>query len=237
MPGTCQERGDSDLPSDHIRWVFFDLGNTLIDESKPIADWITQLIRVLQENGFHATADDINRAFLETAREFAPKLIPRTLEILIGDQLDISILLGQVRYKKALEQPYPGTETLLCTLSERFRLGIIANQPAGTKQRLSAYGLLKYFQVCLSSTEERLEKPDPAIFERALSKAGCLPGEAVMVGDRLDNDIAPAHRLGWETIRVLQGFARVQEPRSDMEKAHHVVRSIGEITGLLCGGE
>jgi FMN phosphatase YigB (HAD superfamily) len=87
--------------------------------------------------------------------------------------------------------------------------------------------------VCLSSTEEGLEKPDPVIFDLALSRAGCLPEEAIMVGDRLDNDIGPAKSLGWKTIRVLQGFASVQEPRSDMEKAHHVVNSLSEIPPLL----
>ena len=218
--------------SEHTRWVFFDLGNTLIDETAPIDDWIAQLAGVLWENGLASTPEDINEAFLATAREFAPKLLPRALEILVGDQVDIGRLLKQVRYRKDLEQPYPGTIPLLRGLADKYRLGIIANQPAGTEQRLADSGLLPFFSICLSSTELQLEKPDPAIFELALARAGCLPEETVMIGDRLDNDIAPANNMGWKTIRVLQGFARVQEPRSDLEKPHHEVRSIGEISGL-----
>jgi FMN phosphatase YigB (HAD superfamily) len=40
-----------------------------------------------------------------------------------------------------------------------------------------------------------------------LERAGCALSEAVMIGDRLDNDIRPARLRGWKTIRVAQGFA------------------------------
>lgn len=216
-----------------IRWVFLDLGNTLIDESKPINDWIAQLIIVLREYNFYSSPIDINNAFIKAAQEFAPKLVPRALEILVRDQLDIDAILDKVNYKKELEEPYPESENVLCALADRYQFGVIANQFTGTEQRLTSYGLLQYFSVCLSSAEVGLEKPDPAIFDLALSEANCLPNEAVMIGDRLDNDIAPANKLGWQTIRVLQGFARVQQPRNHIEKAHHVVKSIGDITALF----
>jgi HAD superfamily hydrolase (TIGR01549 family) len=220
------------LPN-NVRWVFFDLGNTLIDESKPINDWIAQLIIVLREYNFYTSPIDINNAFMKAAQEFAPKLITRALEILVRDQLDSDVILDKVNYKKELEEPYPESESVLCALADRYQFGVIANQSTGTEQRLASYGLLQYFSVCLSSAEAGLEKPAPAIFDLALSEADCLPNEAVMIGDRLDNDIAPANKLGWKTIRVLQGFARVQQPRNHIEKAHHVVKSIGDLTALF----
>jgi ribonucleotide monophosphatase NagD (HAD superfamily) len=51
-----------------------------------------------------------------------------------------------------------------------------------------------------------------------------------MVGDRLDNDIAPAKRLGMQTIRVLQGFARHQRPRSAAEEPDHTIRAIADLS-------
>jgi FMN phosphatase YigB (HAD superfamily) len=39
-----------------------------------------------------------------------------------------------------------------------------------------------------------------------LKRAGCAPSEAVMIGDRIDDDIRPARSLGWKTIRVTQGL-------------------------------
>jgi HAD superfamily hydrolase (TIGR01549 family) len=55
---------------------------------------------------------------------------------------------------------------------------------------------MPFISICLSSTEVGLEKPDPAIFQLALSQSGCEPPQAVMIGDRLDNDIRPARLLG-----------------------------------------
>jgi FMN phosphatase YigB (HAD superfamily) len=69
---------------------------------------------------------------------------------------------------------------------------------------------MPYISTCLCSFELGLEKPDPAIFKLALDHAGCAASQAVIIGDRLDNDIRTARLLGWKTIRVLQGFARFQ---------------------------
>jgi FMN phosphatase YigB (HAD superfamily) len=70
---------------------------------------------------------------------------------------------------------------------------------------------MPFISICLSSMEVGLEKPDPAIFQLALSQSGCEPEQAVMIGDRLDNDIRPARLLGWKTIRIAKaspGFSR-----------------------------
>ena len=49
-------------------------------------------------------------------------------------------------------------------------------------------------------------KPEPALFQRALASTG---GERpLVVGDRLDTDIAGAGRLGWDSVLVLTGAAR-----------------------------
>ena len=45
----------------------------------------------------------------------------------------------------------------------------------------------------------------------ALDKAGCKPNEAYMIGDRLDNDILPAKKLGIKTIWVRQGVVAVYQ--------------------------
>ena len=40
---------------------------------------------------------------------------------------------------------------------------------------------------------------------QALRHAGCAASKAVMIGDRLDNDIRPARLLGWRTVRSFRG--------------------------------
>ena len=114
-----------------------------------------------------------------------------------------------------------------------YRLGIIANQNPGAEQRLARWGLLRFFDVIAASAETGFAKPDPAIFQWALAQAGCLAPNAVMVGDRLDNDIAPANRLGMHTVRLLRGLGAYREPQSGDELPEITVQTLNELTDLF----
>jgi len=50
-------------------------------------------------------------------------------------------------------------------------------------------------------------KPEPLMMIKGVDRLGHAPGEVVMVGDRLDTDIAAAHRAGLMTALVLTGVA------------------------------
>ena len=39
-----------------------------------------------------------------------------------------------------------------------------------------------------------------------------------MVGDRLDNDIVPANKIGMKTVWIKQGFGGLAMPESDDER-------------------
>lgn len=46
-------------------------------------------------------------------------------------------------------------------------------------------------------------KPEPGLLREAMRRTGCVRG--LMVGDRLDTDIAGAHRIGMDSLMVLTG--------------------------------
>ena len=46
------------------------------------------------------------------------------------------------------------------------------------------------------------------------------------MGDRPDNDVAPARALGLLTVRVLTGPHAAQVPRSDAERPHREVADL-----------
>lgn len=83
-------------------------------------------------------------------------------------------------------------------------------------------------------TEARVEaivgKPSPIILEVAMAALGVSPPETVMVGDRLETDIAMGRRLGLHTILVLSGVTRADDPRLAERPADHVLRSVEELT-------
>jgi HAD superfamily hydrolase (TIGR01549 family) len=216
-----------------IHWVFFDLGNTLIDESKAIQDRIRQLVLALAERGIQTTPEMVEKAFHRASAELAPRVVTRVIEQLAERPADRAFVWQRIRYRKELEEPYPEARALLAALAPRYHIGVIANQSPGTEARLRRYGLAPFVSLCLSSSEAGLAKPDPEFFWLALRQARCEPARAVMIGDRLDNDIRPAKLLGCRTIRVLQGFARAQVPRDADEEPDLTVHSLNEIAALL----
>ena len=203
-----------------VKWVFFDLGSTLIDETAAAdARRIKEMI-----SGTGIT----EQAYREKRFEMIRK----------GRNGDLSAIeyfaLTKKPWHSELEVPYPDVAPTLAELKRRgHKLGVIANQNYGTKQRLKKWGLLPFFEMIAASAELGLAKPDPAIFEWALKQAACSPRNAVMVGDRMDNDMAPANRLGIHTIRLKRGLGTYHEPQSDDEVPEYTVSTLAELLELL----
>ena len=55
----------------------------------------------------------------------------------------------------------------------------------------------------------------------------------MMVGDRLDNDIAPANRMGIHSVRLLRGIGAYHEPQSRDELPEYTIRMLEEIFDLV----
>lgn len=201
-----------------IKWLFFDIGSTLVDESRAYdrriretiagsgvsyEQFYEEMLRFYRQN---------KKGDLEAAKQFGLTVAP---------------------WHSEEEVLYPDAVSCLKALHSRFSIGIIANQPLGTADRMEKMGLAPYLDRIISSAEEGLAKPDPAIFRLALERAGCRPEQAVMIGDRLDNDIAPAKQLGMTTIWVKQGFGGLSTPRTPEETPDFTVESLSDIPALF----
>ncbi len=207
-----------------IRWIFFDVGNVLfIDEPLVALNW-TELYRALRDSG--VTFEDLMARRERLVQEKQDSVPCRTMGLeLLGEAGWARVNQG-VRAK--VQQDYfaynfvlKGIEAVLERLFEKYDLAVAANQPKVSRQALETAGLLKYFKVVGISDERGLSKPSSAFFEALLHEAGCAPSEAVMVGDRIDNDIAPAKRLGMRTVWFdlgpdAQGYA----PGGDLERLY-----------------
>ena len=201
------------------RWIFFDIGSTLVDEEAACLHRIRDMIR-----GMPVTLEQ----FLEQRIRYAK-------EGFNGDQKAIEHFgLTKTPWPSEDEIPDPDAAATLAALTARgYRLGVIANQNPGAAERLANWGLLRYFRVVAASAELGLAKPDPAIFLRALELADCRPENAVMVGDRLDNDIRPAKALGMRTVRMQKGLAACSKPSCAAELADHSVDSLRDLLWIL----
>lgn len=202
-----------------IKWIFFDLGSTLIDETVADTHRILEMI----------SGTDITE---EAFREKRFEMIRKGLN---GDLSTIDYFgLTKTPWHSEDEVPYPDVVSTLMELKQRgYKLGVIANQNYGTEDRLNNWNLRQFFDVIAASAELSMEKPDPVIFEWALNQADCRPQDAVMIGDRMDNDIAPANRLGIHTVRLKRGLGAYHEPQSDDETPESTISMLKELLDLL----
>lgn len=199
-------------------WIFFDLGSTLVDESEAYRRRVLEMI-----DGTAISSDDFYNTMLGFYRKSQK-----------GDKLAAAHYgLSLPEWKSEYEVLYPEAKMCLERLHKKYRLGIIANQNPGTRERLRKFGIDGYFDVVIASAEEGMAKPDPCIFELALNRSGCSADQAVMIGDRLDNDIAPANRLGFTTVRILQGYGRYASPLLPDEIPDYTVSSLADLCGIL----
>ena len=91
------------------------------------------------------------------------------------------------------------TETLTKLKNMGLKLGILSNTfvpDSSLEKHFEQLGILDFFGVRMYSYQFDFRKPDPRIFKIAAERVGCEPENIMFVGDRLDNDIYPALKLG-----------------------------------------
>jgi HAD superfamily hydrolase (TIGR01549 family) len=225
-------------------FVFFDLGQTLIDEWEFIEYLDGKLLEIL--NGFGAKIDRRNYLSIrdsvirdrkighgsvrELVVEVSKLLFPPGYEKTISSRLEPEIIKGRSSAFK-FSRDAPGMLEKLAEM--KIETGLIANQSQDIMQVLKQSGLEKYFKVIMISSSIQFAKPDPRIFQMALDKAARPPNECVMVGDRLDTDICPAKSLGMITIRYTNSLFSLQQPLRECEFAAYSVDRLPEIPYIL----
>lgn len=81
----------------------------------------------------------------------------------------------------------------------QYKLGVISNNFGNTRGWCDEYNLTPLFDVIIDSTVFGKMKPEPSIFEDALSKLNVAPEEAIYVGDSYTADMVGAKRVGMWT--------------------------------------
>ena len=110
-----------------VRWIFFDLGSTLIDESECYRQRILRM-----SEGTGVSFDELFTVMTEQFRR-GEKGDKKAAE-----QFGFALPRWMCEY----EMLYPDAAECLERLSERYRLGVIANQLPGTAERLKKFELM-----------------------------------------------------------------------------------------------
>lgn len=173
----------------HIRAVCFDVGETLIDET-----------RFWNEVARYAGVPEF------TLAGTLGGLIERreNHRSIFGYLQMESIDPNVIGYRFERSDLYPDVVRTLKELrSEHYLIAIAGNQGEGVAEQLNALDLGA--DVVGTSEIWGTSKPAPAFFGRLCQELELDADQIVLVGDRLDNDILPALGSGLQAVHVRRG--------------------------------
>lgn len=203
-----------------IEMVFFDAGETLL---RPYPSFVELFASTCKAGGVEVDASDVEAVrsrlaphLLELAEESGvdkPSLLPersfdfwgylyrRFLAELGIENEALVQRLFDVFSDSASYKLYDDSLPSLAELQGRgYRLGLISNFEGWLEQLLVELEVGHLFDTTVISATEGIEKPDPAIYELALERAGVGAGASVMVGDSPGNDAAPSAEVGMRPV-------------------------------------
>jgi putative hydrolase of the HAD superfamily len=189
-----------------------------------LTDPVPALRAALAERGVERTPDDVAAAFAAEARYYRPHGHEgRDEESLAALRLDcVGVFLGELGDPLAPEEfvdafigslefePVPGAvETIRRLRSKGLRLAVVANWDCALPGHLERLGLGGLVDTVVTSARAGVPKPDPAIFELALSELGVRADRALHVGDEpCDQEGARAAGLAFLPAPLKTAFAR-----------------------------
>ena len=125
----------------------------------------------------------------------------------------------------------PRTEAMLRDLrSADVPVGVVTNGPTEMQwAKVRNTGVADLVEAVVVSEEFGVNKPDPAIFEHALSLIGASPSETLFVGDNPEADIGGASGVGMRTAWMSHGRSWKIAPY----RPTHVIEHVWDVRPLL----
>ena len=209
-----------------ISVVFFDVGETLINEARLWDGWAAYLGVPVDE--FRAALLDViasGEHHRNVFQRFRPGFGLASARQERASRGDIDVFDAR--------DVYPDALPCLRRLRELgYVVGIAGNQPQEAYEALKKVG----FEADLigSSTGWADEKPSPAFFAKVTEMANVPASSIAYVGDRLDSDVLPALDAGMAAIFIKRGpWGMLHATHSEIARATAVIDSLAQLPGVL----
>jgi HAD superfamily hydrolase (TIGR01549 family) len=211
-----------------IEAVVFDVGETLIDETRIWIRWAARLgVTPFTLLGMVGAMAALDRSHTDALKLVKPDFdLATERERWAVDEPD------SLRDTFDEEDLYPDVRPALDAL-EAIALSawIAGNQPVAAREALMAMELP--VRSIINSSDLGAEKPDPRFFDAVAAAVGLEPAQILYVGDRLDNDVLPALAAGMRTVLMRRGpWGYLHATRPDVEKADAICDSLLEVPAV-----
>jgi FMN phosphatase YigB (HAD superfamily) len=232
-----------------IETVLFDFGGTL--DSDGLA-WKERFHALYQSEGLDLSAEAFAPAFYAADDALVGALAPTTgLEETV-DALTTNLEAELARrgggtghgktdrarghrvasrFLSGMSFAFARNRPVLEALSERYRLGVVSNFYGNLEAACESSGLGRLFGVMADSQRVGAEKPEPAIFQAALTALQAAPETTVVVGDSLRRDYEGARRSGMGFIWIAPEDVQATERNGAENRS--VLASVTELPDLL----
>ena len=194
--------------------AIFDLDGTLIDTIEDLGTAVNHALglRGLPQHSIAQYRDMVGHGIRQ--------LVINALGPAAGDPLTDEVLADFVDYYVAHidvhSRPYPGMQQLLADLQKKgIRLSVASNKfQQGAEKLVREFFPDIHFVAVLGNSPELPLKPDAAVVQLIMEKAGVSREETVFVGDSA-TDMKTAANGGVRSIGVSWG----SRPRTDLQEA------------------
>lgn len=215
--------------------ILWDLDGTLIDTLDDLGEAVSHTLRLrgLPTHG----REDYRRMVGHGVRNLVKRALMAS-RVQIEDTPDGEAFVDEAladfkAYYSAhidvYSRPYPGISELLAELdAARVKLAVVSNKfQEGTDQLIREFFPKIRFAAILGNRPGYPLKPDPAIVEEALARAGVLRSDALLVGDS-PTDMHTAENGGIDSLAVSWGY----RTREDLA-AYRIVESVADLRKII----
>lgn len=220
---------NSMAPGAATKFAFFDLDNTLVDQSRALREWAEHFVA---DRGLDPAAVDflsVKSSIATTWTEYAADF---KQHFQLADSVEQLVRDVTETYPRYFVLDDAVTEGLRLLRSEGWRLGIVTNGATTIQNaKIEQVGLRDLVDGVFISEAEGSRKPERRIFEQAAAGLGVQLGQrnGWMVGDTLDADVVGGVGAGLRTIWLQREYPlTTADPQP-----HHICASIADALKLL----
>ena len=198
-----------DFMVDGLRYVFFDVGNTLLFPNRG------RILAPLYERNIAPTDEQLRDLEIEIKHKFDDivehggradesfwsMFYRRLFEVLgLKDDALRQQLVANTRNSANWDRLRPGTSEALSKIRKKYKTAVISNSDGKIADVVARAGIADGFLSITDSGIVGKEKPHPLIFETALKSVSAKPQETLYVGDVYSVDYCGATRAGMKAV-------------------------------------
>ena len=189
-----------------IKAVLFDMFDTLADAHRSMEQAECDALAISREQWSKAMWEksltyDRGTGNIKTVREIIDRAFGNLTVETTPAQRTAAEKARCERLRMAMTDMDPQIVETIRTLKDmRMKVGLVSNADVCDRKYWKESPIFPFFDDAIFSCDVGLLKPDPEIYERALSNLGVSPEEAVFIGDGGSRELAGAKALGMKTV-------------------------------------